>query len=42
MQIDKLHIFVNEWIFFKGAFIIDFRIDMRTKEMLNITPCQKS
>ena len=25
----------------KKAFLVDFRIDIRTKEMLNITPCQK-
>ena len=42
MQIDKLHTFVNEWNFDKMSFIVDLRIDIRTKEMLNITPRQQS
>ena len=38
-QIDKLHTFVDKWHFDKNAFMVDFRIDIRTKDMLNITPC---
>ena len=39
MQID----IVNEWIFFyKMTFTVDLRIDIRTMEMLYITPNQKS
>ena len=42
MQIDKLHTFVNEWNFDKMVFMVDLNIDIRTKVMLNITPCRKS
>ena len=42
MQIDKLHTFVDEWNFDKMSFMVDLRIDIRTKKMLNITPSQKS
>ena len=38
---NKLHIFVNEWNFDKISFMVDLRIDIRTKEMLNITLCKK-
>ena len=41
MQINKPHTFVNEWNFNKMSFMVDLRIDVWTKEMLNITPCQK-
>ena len=37
MQIEKLQTFVNEWNYNKMAFIDDLRIDIRTKQMLNIT-----
>ena len=42
MQIDQLHTFVNEWNFDKMLFMVDLRIDIRTKEMLNLTPSHKS
>ena len=42
MYINKLHTFVNEWNFDKMSFMVDLRIDMRTKEMMNITPCSAS
>ena len=42
MQIDKPHTFVNEWNFDKVSFMVDLRIDIKTKETLNITPSQKS
>ena len=41
MYINELHIFVNEWNIDKMSFIIDLRIDIMTKKMLNITPCEK-
>ena len=41
MQINKLDTFVNEWNFDKMSFMVDLRIDIKTKEMLNITPCKK-
>ena len=41
MLINKLHTFVNEWKFDKMLIMVDLRIDIRTKEMLNITPCKK-
>ena len=31
---NKLHTFVNEWNFDKMSFMVDLRIDIRTKEML--------
>ena len=33
--------FVNERNFDKILFMVDLRIDIRTKEMLKITPCTK-
>ena len=39
---NKLNTFVNEWNFDKMPFMIDLRIDIRTKEMLNITPSIRS
>ena len=33
--------FVNEWNLDKMPVMVDLRIDIRTKEMLNITPSQK-
>ena len=42
MQMDKLHTFLMNGTFYKMAFMVDLRIDIRTKEMLNITPYQKS
>ena len=41
MSINKLHTFVNEWNYDKMSFMVDPRIDIRTKELLNITPCKK-
>ena len=41
MYITKLHTFVNEWNFDFMSFMVDLRIDIGTKEMLNITPCKK-
>ena len=41
MQIDKLYTFVNEWNIYRMSFMVDLRIDLRTKEMLSITPSQK-
>ena len=41
MLINKFNTFVNEWNFDKMLFMVDLRIDKRTKEMLNITPCKK-
>ena len=41
MSINKLHTFVNEWNYDKMSFTVDPRIDIRTKEVLNITPCKK-
>ena len=41
MSINKLHTFVNEWNYDKMSFMVDPRIDIRTKEVLNITPCKK-
>ena len=38
MQIDKLNTFVNEWNFDKMSLMFDLRTDIRTMEMLNITP----
>ena len=29
-------------LFMNGMFMVDLRIDIKTKEMLNITPSQKS
>ena len=40
MQIDELHTFVNELSFDKMTFMVDSRIHIRTKDILNITPCQ--
>ena len=37
----KRHTFVNEGNFDNMAFMVDLRFDIRTKEMLNITPCKK-
>ena len=42
MQIDKLHTFVNEWNLDEISFMVDLRIDKKTKEMLNLTPSQNS
>ena len=42
MKINKLNTFVNKWNFDKMSFMVDLRIDIRTKEMLNITPCKES
>ena len=39
MKINKLLTFVNVWNFDKMSFMVDLRIDIRTEEMLNITPC---
>ena len=41
MQINKLNTFVNEWKLDKMSFMVDLRIDIKTKEMLNITPCNE-
>ena len=41
LLIYKLHTFVNERNFDIMSFMDDLRINIRTKEMLNITPCQK-
>ena len=42
MPIDKFHIFFNKWNFDKMEFMVDLRIDIRTKKMLDITPSQKA
>ena len=42
LQINKLHTFVNEWNFDKMSFKNYLEIDIRTMEILNITPSQKS
>ena len=41
LLINNLHTFVNERNFNKMSFMVALKIDIRTKEMLNITPCQK-
>ena len=41
MYINKLNTFVNGWNFDKMSFMVDLRIDIRTKEMLSTTPCKK-
>ena len=41
MSINKLNTFANEWNFDQMLFMVDLRINIRTKEMLNITPCKK-
>ena len=38
MQIVKRQTFVNEWKFDKMSIMFHLRIDIRTKEMLNIKP----
>ena len=40
--IDKLHTFVNEWNLGKMSLIVDLRIDIKTKELMDITLSQKS
>ena len=42
MQIEKLHTFVNEGNLDEISFMVDLRIDIKTKEMLNIIPSQNS
>ena len=41
-KFNQLHAFVNEWNFVKKTLMIDLRIYIRTKEMLNITLSQQS
>ena len=40
MKINKFQTFVKE-NFDKMSFMVDLRIDIRTKEVLNITPSKK-
>ena len=42
MWINKLQPFVNEWNFDRMSFMVDLKIDTRTKEMLNVTPCKRT
>ena len=41
MLINKLNTFVNERNFDKMSLMVDLRIDIKTKEMLNILPCKE-
>ena len=42
MQIHKFYAFCIECNFDKMMFMVDLRIDIKTKKMLNIAPRQKS